>query len=43
MTHQIRYAARTDRGLLRANNQDSVFAGDRLLIIADKPTTTTPP
>jgi PPM family protein phosphatase len=35
VTHSIRYAARTDRGLLRANNQDSVFAGDRLLIIAD--------
>jgi serine/threonine protein phosphatase PrpC len=35
MTHVIRYAARTDRGLLRANNQDSVFAGDRLLVIAD--------
>ncbi|GGM00168.1 PP2C family protein-serine/threonine phosphatase [Nakamurella endophytica] len=35
MTHRIRYAARTDRGLLRANNQDSVFAGDRLLVIAD--------
>ena len=35
MSHVIRYAARTDRGLLRANNQDSVFAGDRLLVIAD--------
>ena len=35
MTHTLRYAARTDRGLLRANNQDSVFAGDRLLVIAD--------
>lgn len=35
MTHVIKYAARTDRGLLRANNQDSVFAGDRLLVIAD--------
>ena len=35
MTHLLRYAARTDRGLLRANNQDSVFAGDRLLVIAD--------
>ena len=35
MTHRIRYAARTDRGLVRANNQDSVFAGDRLLVIAD--------
>ena len=35
MTHVLHYAARTDRGLLRANNQDSVFAGDRLLVIAD--------
>ena len=35
MTHVLRYAARTDRGLLRSNNQDSVFAGDRLLVIAD--------
>lgn len=35
MTHQLRHAARTDRGLLRSNNQDSVFAGERLLIIAD--------
>ncbi len=35
MSHVLRYAARTDRGLLRANNQDSVFAGDRLLVIAD--------
>ena len=33
--HQLRHAARTDRGLLRSNNQDSVFAGERLLIIAD--------
>ncbi len=35
MTHRLRYAARTHRGLVRANNQDSVFAGDRLLVIAD--------
>ena len=35
MTHVLRYAARTDRGRLRANNQDSVFAGGRLLAIAD--------
>jgi serine/threonine protein phosphatase PrpC len=34
-THTLRYAARTDRGLLRANNQDSVFAGNRLLVVAD--------
>ena len=35
MTHTLRYAARSDRGLLRANNQDSVFAGNRLLVVAD--------
>ncbi|WP_206426034.1 PP2C family protein-serine/threonine phosphatase [Nakamurella antarctica] len=35
MNHTLRYVARTDRGLLRANNQDSVFAGDRLLVVAD--------
>lgn len=35
MTHQLRFAARSDRGLLRANNQDSVYAGERLLIVAD--------
>ena len=35
MSHTLRYAARTDRGLLRANNQDSVFAGNRLLVVAD--------
>ncbi len=35
MTHTLRYAARSDRGLVRANNQDSLFAGDRLLVIAD--------
>ena len=35
MTHTLRYAARTDRGLLRANNQDSVYAGNRLLVVAD--------
>ncbi|MEO5833970.1 MAG: protein phosphatase 2C domain-containing protein [Nakamurella sp.] len=35
MTHTLRYAARTDRGLLRANNQDSVFAGNRILVVAD--------
>ncbi|MEO7125068.1 MAG: protein phosphatase 2C domain-containing protein [Nakamurella sp.] len=27
--------ARTDRGLLRSTNQDSLFAGDRLLVVAD--------
>lgn len=35
VTHELRHAARTDRGLLRSNNQDSVFAGERLLVIAD--------
>lgn len=35
MTHELRYAARTDQGLVRSNNEDSVFAGDRLLVIAD--------
>ena len=33
--HHLRFAARTDRGLLRSNNQDSVYAGERLLIVAD--------
>ncbi|OLF07168.1 hypothetical protein BLA60_28570 [Actinophytocola xinjiangensis] len=31
----ISYAARTDRGLVRAANQDRAFAGDRLLAVAD--------
>ncbi|HEX5878140.1 MAG TPA: PP2C family serine/threonine-protein phosphatase [Actinomycetota bacterium] len=35
MTHQLVYAARTDRGLVRASNQDAVYAGDRLLVVAD--------
>ena len=30
-----RYAARSDRGLVRANNEDSVYAGARLLALAD--------
>ncbi len=34
-THTLRYVARSDRGLIRATNQDSVFAGNRLLVIAD--------
>ena len=33
--HILRYVARSDRGLVRATNQDSVFAGNRLLVIAD--------
>lgn len=32
---QIRYAALSDKGLVRATNQDSVYAGPRLLAVAD--------
>jgi len=35
MTLVLRYAARSDRGLVRANNEDSVYAGPRLLALAD--------
>ncbi|RZS37535.1 protein phosphatase [Herbihabitans rhizosphaerae] len=35
MTLVLRYAARSDRGLARSNNQDSVYAGPRLLALAD--------
>jgi protein phosphatase len=35
MTMSLRYAARSDRGLVRANNEDSVYAGARLLALAD--------
>jgi protein phosphatase len=35
MTHALRYAVRSDRGLIRGNNEDSVYAGPRLLAIAD--------
>jgi len=35
MTLVLRYAARSDRGLVRSNNQDSVYAGPRLLAVAD--------
>lgn len=35
MTLVLRYAARSDRGLVRASNQDSVYAGPRLLALAD--------
>ncbi len=35
MTLTLRYAARSDRGLIREGNQDSVFAGPRLLAVAD--------
>jgi PPM family protein phosphatase len=31
----LRYAVRSDRGLVRNNNEDSVYAGPRLLAIAD--------
>ena len=34
MTLVLRYAARSDRGLVRANNEDSVYAGARLLALA---------
>ncbi len=35
MTLVLRYSARSDRGLVRANNEDSVYAGPRLLALAD--------
>ena len=35
MTLTLRYAARSDRGLIRDRNQDSVYAGPRLLAVAD--------
>jgi PPM family protein phosphatase len=35
MTLHLRWAAVTDRGLVRANNQDAYYAGDRLLAVAD--------
>ena len=35
MTLTLRYAARSDRGLIREGNQDSVYAGPRLLAVAD--------
>jgi len=31
----LRYAARSDPGLVRGGNQDSVYAGPRLLAVAD--------
>jgi protein phosphatase len=34
-TLALRYYATSDRGLVRANNEDSVFAGPRLLALAD--------
>src|SRR5829696_1005469 len=35
MTLVLHYSARSDRGLVRRNNQDSVYAGPRLLALAD--------
>jgi PPM family protein phosphatase len=35
VTLALRYAVRSDRGLVRGNNEDSVYAGPRLLVIAD--------
>jgi PPM family protein phosphatase len=35
MSLALRYAVRSDRGLVRGNNEDSVYAGPRLLAIAD--------
>jgi serine/threonine protein phosphatase PrpC len=35
MAIALRYAARSDVGLVRANNQDSGYAGPHLLVIAD--------
>ena len=32
---QLRCAARTERGLVRKSNDDSVFAGTRLFAVAD--------
>ena len=35
MALYLRYAVRSDLGLVRSNNEDSVYAGPRLLAIAD--------
>ncbi|HEU5271547.1 MAG TPA: protein phosphatase 2C domain-containing protein [Jatrophihabitans sp.] len=35
MALTLKYAVRSDRGLVRTNNEDSVYAGPRLLAIAD--------
>lgn len=35
MSLTMRYAARSDRGLIREANEDSVYAGPRLLAVAD--------
>jgi serine/threonine protein phosphatase PrpC len=35
MTLMLRYAARSDVGLIRTNNEDAVYAGPRLVAVAD--------
>ncbi len=35
MSLALRYAVRSDQGLVRGNNEDSVYAGPRLLAVAD--------
>ena len=35
MTFAVRAAAATDQGLGRSNNEDSIFAGNRLFVVAD--------
>ncbi|WP_163512718.1 PP2C family protein-serine/threonine phosphatase [Fodinicola acaciae] len=35
MSLTLRYAAKSDRGLIREGNEDSVYAGPRLLAVAD--------
>ena len=35
MTLHLRWAAVTDQGHVRSNNQDAFYAGDRLLVVAD--------
>jgi serine/threonine protein phosphatase PrpC len=35
MTLHLRWAAVTDQGHVRSNNQDAYYAGDRLLVVAD--------
>ena len=37
MTVSLRYAARSDVGMVRASNQDSAYAGPDLLILAGRP------
>ena len=35
MTLAVRAVAATDQGLVRSNNEDAVFVGGRLLVVAD--------